>query len=136
MFDAFKMMRQIRDDRDLTTTEKAILLCAAVRADRTSGEVYAGQEKLAKDAGVSASTIKRFYRSDAFIRYFVMEKRHRLVIMTFRTSGVIVTPLRCHGDTPSTYSSTPSTTPEASIRDVEKSTEQMIEDIEAQLRAL
>src|SRR3954467_7046309 len=64
MFDALQMLRDLRDDDQLTTTEFAVLLAAALRTDRGTCQVRASQAQLAEDAKVSLATIKRVYRSE------------------------------------------------------------------------
>jgi len=76
-------LRRIRDDQDLTSTERLILMCAVLRTDNSTYRVRATQEHLAKDAGVTTRTIKTFYKSEAFQRYFETTKRGRLVLLSW-----------------------------------------------------
>ena len=131
MFDAFGVMRSVRDDASLSTAEKAFLLCAVLRTNER-GRVRASQQMLATDAGLSLSTVKRIYRDGLIGRFFLSTKTGRQLNLTWKPIGVMVTPERCQGDTPSTsiYSS-PSTTylPSSSIG------EQRIAEAEAEAEA-
>ena len=98
MFQPLNMLRQIRDDTQLTTAEKAVLMCAVLRTgDRRDltkhNQVCVDQAQLAEEASVSLSTIKRIYRSKEFRKYFeITDEYHhgrRWVILRWVIPGVI-----------------------------------------------
>jgi hypothetical protein len=113
MFDALQMLRDLRDDDQLTTTEFAVLLSAALRTDRGTCRVRASQAQLAEDAKVSLATIKRIYRSEEFRKWFATSRRGQQLILTWLSSddrqgvsqgvtqGVTVAPLLLSTTTPS-----------------------------------
>jgi hypothetical protein len=75
MFKPLDMLREIREDHQLTTAQVAILMCAVLRTgDRRDpakqNQVCADRAQLAEDAKVSLSTAKRVYRSKEFRKYF------------------------------------------------------------------
>lgn len=83
-FDAFQVMRRIRDDQGLSSTQKLILLTAVLRADN-NGQVRASQGMLAKDTGLNLRTVEKALASDQVAIYFDREKAKRRTILTFNT---------------------------------------------------
>ena len=82
MFDPLRAIRVIRDDQELTSTEKLLLLTAVSRTSK-SGRVRASQQMLADDAAVTVRTVKTFYRGTSFTYYFNAEKVGRQVNLTW-----------------------------------------------------
>lgn len=125
MFQPLTMLRVLMEDRELTTTELAVLMVAVLhtgdRRDPTKhNQVCMDQAGLAEDAKVSLSTIKRVYRSKEFRKYFeITDEYHRgrrWVVLRWVTPGVMpgvtVTPhlSTCSPDTSSTASSASAST--------------------------
>lgn len=80
-FNALGIMRSIRDNPDLTSTQKALLWSAAMRADndsargREAGRVRASLELLAKDAGLASKSAERAFRTPGVLAYFARVDR-------------------------------------------------------------
>lgn len=81
------MLRILRDDTQLTTAQFAILVAAVLRTDNRNGRVRASQEMLAEDARVTDRTVRNFYRSEAFARYFKSERVGRRLLLTWSDTG-------------------------------------------------
>lgn len=112
--DGYGIIRRVREDAELKSTHRALLVFAvarAVTAGKDAGKVRASLERLGKDAGLSSRTAERAFSEPAVLRYFArVERRTRSVGLWFNlttpdsVSGVDVT-----GDTttPDTLSTTP-----------------------------
>ena len=69
-FEPLTIQRAIRDDGNLTATQKHLLHVAALRADNSTGKVRASLELLAKDAGYARKSAGRAFSEPAVVRYF------------------------------------------------------------------
>lgn len=81
-FDLMGTLRAVRNDKSLSTTQKGLLWCAALRADndsdrgRTAGRVRASLELIAKDAACSAKSAERAFKEPQVLAYFDQVDRH------------------------------------------------------------
>ena len=100
-FDVLGTMRAIRKDKLLSASAKALLVFAALRANKHDGKVRASLEMLAEDAGLSRRTVERALAKDQHetLKYFSrVERSRRRVDLWFNLD-------------PSTTQCPPSTTP-------------------------
>ena len=77
MFNPLGMLRRIRDDHDLTSTQKLVLTCAALRTDNSTGRVRASQEDLARDSGLSRQTVNNALHNNRVSHYLTLTKVNR-----------------------------------------------------------
>jgi hypothetical protein len=106
--DVLGTMRAIRDDRELSTTQAHLLMCALLRADNTTCKVRYSIEKLAVDAKVSDKTARTAFKNDKVLKYLEkVDRATRQVNMWFHSTPVILTPVMVTGVTPVTVSTTP-----------------------------
>lgn len=77
MFNPLNMLRDLRSDHQLTSAEKLVLICAALRADNQTGRVRGSQDDLAEDAGLSRRTVVRVLQSKSVARYLTIVQVHR-----------------------------------------------------------
>jgi acetyl/propionyl-CoA carboxylase alpha subunit len=86
-FSPLHMLRKITEDHQLTTVHVAILAAAIVHTDNRTGRVRASQEMLAESAKTTTRTVRTFYRSEAFQRYFEAEHVGRRLNLTWLDTG-------------------------------------------------
>ena len=87
MFQPLSMLRELIHDDQLTMAEYAILTAAIAHTDNRTKRVRASQEMLAEDAKTTVRTVRRFYRSKAFERYFEGEWSGRRLELTWLDTG-------------------------------------------------
>lgn len=87
MFNPLLMLRELSRDTQLTTAQFAILTAAIYHTDNRTGRVRASQEMLADTAKTTERTVRTFYRSKAFERYFEAEWSGRRLELTWLDTG-------------------------------------------------
>ena len=91
MFNALKMLRELIDDNQLTTTQRYVMLVMIAHTDNTTGAITVSQGRIAKTAGVGRSTVYRVIHSEAGQRYFQTVRKGRYVDLIWRSSCVTKT---------------------------------------------
>ncbi|MFI6243955.1 hypothetical protein ACIBEF_29225 [Micromonospora sp. NPDC050795] len=78
-FDVLGTMRAVRGDVELSATEKAMVVFAALRTNNGDGKVRASLEMIAEDAGLSRKTAHRAFGEDRpeVLKYFRQVERSR-----------------------------------------------------------
>lgn len=87
MFNVLATQRAIRDDKALSTTEKAFLFAATLRTDNKSCKVRMSLEGLAEDVASSRKSAGRVFdeKNEKVLRYFeTVERSRRTVDLWFK----------------------------------------------------
>jgi hypothetical protein len=86
-FRPLDMGRRLRDDPELSNTEKLVLLVATLRTNK-SGRVRASFEILAKDASLSTKSVSRVVSGTGAARYLQATRHGRRVDLDWLPDGV------------------------------------------------
>lgn len=91
-FDVLGTMRALRNDKSLTTTQLALLMCAVLRTDNDSMKVRSSLELLAKDANCSEKTARTAFKQPEVLKYFSkVDRQTRSINLWFHPTPVMVT---------------------------------------------
>jgi hypothetical protein len=79
-FDVLGTMRAIRNDKELSSTEALLLMCAVLRTDNKTRKVRYSLEGLADDAKVNRKTATRVFQGEEVLKYFSKVVRNKRVV--------------------------------------------------------
>jgi hypothetical protein len=122
------MLRRIRDDHQLTSTEKLVFMSAVLRTDNATGRVRASQEALAEDANLTRRTVGKVLRSEAAARYFLAIHEGRQLNLTWTPPVDMGTNMGTNMGTSFPPSASASTTTDTDSKEPEMSDYPVAED--------